>query len=332
MKFINRFLEKCSILYRNEKDDRTIKYDICSHEENYEGTGKIYAKVRVKGTSRLFYKPVSELYQKEWLNDFSREDGAFIAVLYLSEQQNNIELIEKFPRKKQSVTKHVVFLGMLFVSFLILSNLTAFKIVEFNLGLFGIDKVQFPAALIFFPLTYFFDDTLTEVYGFKISRFMIWCGFICQSFISLGIFATVHLNASPFWPHQTEYALIFGSTFRIFLASIVAYVIGEFCNSMILSKIKLMTSGRWLWLRIISSTTIAVAIDSIIFCHIAFSHLIPEIVIWKMIATQYLFKVSYEIFALPLTYIITGYLKSKDQIDYYDYQTSYNPFSMKIED
>jgi uncharacterized integral membrane protein (TIGR00697 family) len=288
--------------------------------------------VRVRGTSRAFYKPISDLYHTKWINDFSREDGAFIAVLYVAEQQNNPEIIERFPRKKRYVTKHVVLLGMLFVSFLLLSNLTAFKIVDFHLNIFGIGHIQFPAALVFFPLTYFFDDTLTEVYGFKISRFMIWCGFLCQSMISLGIFVTVHLTPSHFWQYQNEYQIIFGSTFRIFLASSIAYIVGEFCNSTILSKIKLMTSGRWLWLRVISSTSIAVAIDSFIFCHIAFFEQVPESVIWKMIIAQYIFKVGYELLALPLTYVITSYLKSKDQIDYYDYQTSYNPFSMKIDD
>lgn len=310
------------------------KFEIISHEENYENTGLIYAKIRVKGIRKTFYKSVSELYQKTWIEDFSREDAAFIAILFLAEQRKDPGLISLFPTRKQYITKNVIFLGMVFVSFLILSNLTAFKLVEYHTNffhLFGDINLTFPAALIFFPLTYFFDDTLTEVYGFKVSRFIIWSGLICNTIISLGVLVSTQLHASPYWPYQTEYEIVFNSTFRIFLASTIGYFTGEFCNSIILSKIKIMTSGRWLWLRIITSTSVAVGIDSMIFCNFAFTGIFPQHVIWKMVITQYLFKVGYELIALPLTYLITDYLKKKDNVDYYDYSTRYNPFSLKLD-
>lgn len=338
MKFITNFIRSCFKIIKFEKMNREGKYEVISHEENYEGSGSIYVKIRLKGMRNTFYKPVSVVYQKEWLDNLSREDGAFIAVLYFSEKQKDPSLINLFPRKKQIITKNVVLLGMMFVSFLIISNLTAFKVVQFNLAnfihsnIFHFGTINFPAALIFFPLTYFLDDNLTEVYGFKISRFIIWCGLICSALVSLGIWVTVQLNPSDYWHHQSQYETIFSSTPILFFASSLGYFIGEMCNSTILSKIKIMTSGRWLWLRVISSTSVAVAVDSVIFCNIAFFGILSTEVIWQMIATQYVFKVGYELMALPLTYLISGYLKKKDNVDYYDHKTNFNPFSLKIDD
>lgn len=337
MKLFRYLIEKCAVIIATGKEERESKYEVISHEENFDGTGHIYAKVRLRGIRKTFFKPITELYKKEWLNDFSREDGAFIAVLFLAEQQKDPELMELFPRKKQQITPNVIFLGMMFVSFLILSNLTASKIVEFKfsslnfLPFLNTIDFNFPAALIFFPLTYFFDDNLTEVYGFQISRFIIWGGLICNTLVTLGILTTIHLNPSHYWSYQDQYATVFGSTFRVFIASALGYFVGEFCNSIILSKMKIMTSGRWLWLRIISSTSVAVGIDSIIFCNIAFFGKLPPNIIFQMIFIQYAFKVGYELLALPLTYLITGYLKKKDRVDYYDYTTKFNPFSLKID-
>lgn len=309
-----------------------VKYDIISHEENFEGTGKIYLKVRIKNTRNTFYQPVEQLYQKEWINDFSKEDGAFIAMLFFSEKHRVPELITNFPRKKQQLTNSVILLGMLFVSFLTLSNFTASKIVGVNISFLSVDKytVIFPAALVFFPLTYFLDNTLTEVYGFRISRFIIWSGLICNTLVSVGTWVSIHLTPASFWENQGAYALVLGSTYRIFIASILATFFGEFCNAIILSKIKVLTSGKWLWIRVVTSSSCAVAIDSCIFCCISFYGNVSHAVLVKMILTQYLLKIFYELIALPLTYLITGYLKRKDQIDYYDYGTSFNPFSLKL--
>lgn len=317
----------------NEKRVISAKYQVIAHEENYEGTGKIYVKVRMNGTRNAFYKPVGDLYKSEWIEDFSHEDSAFIAVLYLSEKQKAPEIVPLFPRKKQHLTRNVIILGMLFVSFLILSNLTASKIVELNLKILPFwpsFTLEFPAALIFFPVTYFLDDTLTEVYGFKVSRYIIWGGLFCNSLVSLGIFFSIILKPAHFWDYQQEYALILSSTYRVFLASIIGTFFGEFCNAVILSKIKILTSGKWLWFRVITSSSCGVAIDSLLFCVIAFYGSLSNSTIINMILTQYIFKVGYELCALPVTYFITGYLKKRDKVDYYDYGTNFNPFSLKL--
>lgn len=230
-------------------------------------------------------------------------------------------------------TKRVIFLGMLFVSFLIVSNLTAFKIVEFHLTNGTI--LNFPAALVFFPLTYFFDDVLTEVYGFKMSRLIIWGGLICSALMTICTWIAVQLPAAPLWDANTHhgnqaYALVFEGSLRIFLASIVAYFFGEFMNSTILAKLKVLTQGRYFSLRVMSSTAVGVAIDNVIFCHIAFWHIMPQEVIWQIICTQYLIKLGYELIMLPVTYLLVNYLKKADNIDYYDTDTAFNPFSLKL--
>jgi uncharacterized integral membrane protein (TIGR00697 family) len=231
------------------------------------------------------------------------------------------------------ITKRVTFLGMLFVSFLIIANVTASKVVECRLptGL----MINFPAALVFFPFTYFFDDVLTEVYGFKISRFIIWSGLICSALMTFCTWIVVQLPVSPTWDANTHhgnqaYTLVFQGSLRIFLASIMAYFFGEFINSALLAKLKLLTKGNYFSCRVMASTAVGVAIDTIIFCIIAFHGTMPKTIIWHIIVTQYLIKVCYEFFMLPITYTLVNYLKKTDNIDYYDIDTNFTPFSFKL--
>jgi uncharacterized integral membrane protein (TIGR00697 family) len=230
-------------------------------------------------------------------------------------------------------TKKVIFLAMLFVSILIVSNLTAFKIVEFHLT--NSYVLNFPAALVFFPLTYFFDDVLTEVYGFKMSRLIIWGGLVCTALMTFCTWVAVQLPASPLWDTNTNhgneaYKLIFEGSLTVFLASMIAYFFGEFVNSTILAKLKVLTQGRYFSFRVMCSTAVGVAIDNIIFCNIAFWNIMPQEIIWKIIISQYLIKITYEFIMLPVTYALVNYLKKADKIDYYDTHTKFNPFSLKL--
>lgn len=298
-------------------------YRIVAVDDSYQDTGKIYVKVQVTGMSKTFDRPVAELYQKEWLEKFSREDVAHIAALYTAEHTHNLELIKQFPKTTAANKASVIVVGILFTAFLILSNLTAFKIAS-------IGGISFAAGLVFFPITYVFDDILTEVYGFSVSRRIIWMALFANMIIFLGTWLTVYLTPSPFWQHQIAYSIIYKGTPIIFIASMVSYLAGEFTNSIILAKLKIFTAGRYLWLRAISSTMIGVGIDSIFFIHLAFFQQVPYLELWKMIATMYCFKVIYEACAIPITYKIANYLKRKDNIDYYDFKTNFNPFSLKV--
>lgn len=259
----------------------------------------------------------------------------FLRALSMASNLTSIHTIDS----KNRITKNIVFLGMIFVTLLILSNLTAFKIAEFKFShfflfdkLFGSNEINFPASLIFFPITYLFDNILTEVYGFAVSRLVIWCALICNTIFTLGSLLAVQLHPSSYWPDQSQFALIFNSAPRILFASTIAYLCGEFLNSIVISKVKVMTKGQWLWLRLVISTAIGVFIDSYIFCHIAFLGKIPSHIIWQMIRVQFTFKVAFEILALPFTYGLIGFLKRKDKVDHYDIHTNYNPFVINLDE
>lgn len=298
-------------------------YRIISIDDSYQKTAKVYVKIQVTGQAVTFDKPVSELYQKKWLDSFSHEDVAHIAALYSAEQTNNLDLIKRFPKQTAANKSSVISVGILFTTFLILSNLAAFKVASFG-------PINFAAGLIFFPLTYVFDDILTEVYGFKVSRRIIWMALLANTIIFLGTWLTIYLTPSPYWPHQEAYATIYQGTLRVFLASVISYFFGEFANSIILAKLKVLASGERLWLRAMTSTMVGVGIDTLLFTHIAFLFILPYAAIWQIIGTMYLFKVVYEMCALPITYQVSNYLKRKDNVDYYDVTTNFNPFSLKL--
>lgn len=301
----------------------THLYRIVSVDDSYQDTGKVFVKIQVTGKAKTFDRPVRELYHKEWLESFSREDVAHIAALYTAEHTKNLDLIKRFPIKNHSIKSSVIIVGILFTAFLILSNLTAFKLA--TLG-----PLVFPAGLIFFPLTYIFDDILTEVYGFKVSRRIIWLALLANTIVFIGTWSTIYLTPSPDWHNQDAYATVYQATLRVFVASTISYFFGEFANSIILAKLKIFTSGRYFGLRAITSTIAGVGIDTILFIHIAFLFTMPYSHLWTIIATMYSLKVIYECLALPITYKISTYLKQKDNVDYYDFKTKFNPFSLEV--
>jgi uncharacterized integral membrane protein (TIGR00697 family) len=235
-----------------------------------------------------------------------------------------VSVIDKDRENSPTTHASIVIVGILFTGFLILSNLTGFKIAD-------IGGYAFPAGLMFFPMTYVFDDILTEVYGFKVSRRVIWTSLFATLIVIIGAWLTVYLPSSPHWHEQNAYATIYQAVPRVFLASIIAYLVGEFTNSVILAKLKILTSGHHLWLRAITSTAVGAGVDTLLFAHIAFAFIVPYEVIWQIISVVYFIKLIYEICAVPLTYKIANYLKRKDNIDYYDFKTKFNPFSMSVD-
>jgi len=217
------------------------------------------------------------------------------------------------------ITPLLFAVSAVFIAFLIAANIIAVKLVS-------IAGLILPAAVVIFPITYIFGDILTEVYGFKRARLVIWTGFAANLVVVGAIALAQVLPAASFWKGQGAYAQILGQTPRILAGSFAAYLVGEFLNSMVLSRLKLATNGRFLWTRTIGSTLVGQAADSSIFITIAFAGAIPHGALLSLIVTQWLFKVVYEIAATPLTYLIVGYLKRREKIDTYDYQVSLNPF------
>lgn len=218
-----------------------------------------------------------------------------------------------------------------FVTVLLCSNLIGpAKVVELSLPVVG--AISFSAAVLFFPFSYVFGDILTEVYGYARARRVIWTGFAALLFASTMSALTVALPFAADWPHQAAYETVFGSTWRIVAASMLAYFCGELVNSYVLARMKVAMAGRALWLRTIGSTLIGEAVDTAIFFPIAFwgSGLIPDELLLAIAITEYVLKVLIEVLFTPGTYAIVGALKRAEREDYYDRDTDFSPFRIGV--
>ena len=208
-----------------------------------------------------------------------------------------------------------------FVAVLLISNTVSVKLV--HLWIFTYD-----GGTILFPLSYIFGDVLTEVYGFGRSRKVIWLGFACTLLMANVYILVGRVPAARGWPFQKDYVNILGLVPRIVIASLIAYFAGEFSNSFVLARMKIWTRGRWLWTRTIGSTIVGEFVDTLLFVSIAFLGAtgFPTRVLVAVLVSNYIFKVGVEVVFTPLTYAIVGFLKRREQEDYYDYHTDFNPF------
>ncbi len=209
----------------------------------------------------------------------------------------------------------------LFITCLLITNIVAGRLVQLG-------DMTLTADLFLFPLTYIFGDVLTEVYGFKKARFTIWLGFAANLIMALVFILVVSLPSPSFWEHESAYHTVLGFAPRIVAASLLAYFAGEFSNSVILSRLKLATRGKWLWTRTIGSTLVGQGIDTTVFMVIAFGGLFSAEIFMGMVLVQYGWKVAYEIIATPITYAVVRWLKKSEGIDTYDYGVGYNPFRL----
>jgi uncharacterized integral membrane protein (TIGR00697 family) len=221
-----------------------------------------------------------------------------------------------------------------FVTVLIVSNIaSSAKIVDLGFAVGGV-PMAFDAGTILFPISYIFGDILTEVYGYKNSRRVIWTGFFCLALASATFWAVSHLPGEGTWQGyagDAAYNAILGgmSSGGIVLASLAAYAMGEFSNSTILAKMKVLTQGRWLWTRTIGSTLVGELVDSATFIAIAsLFGVFPWSLFTTLVFTNYLLKVAIESIMTPVTYLAVGYLKHAENEDYYDRDTNFNPFAV----
>ncbi len=215
------------------------------------------------------------------------------------------------------VSHRFVIVTAIFVTCLISANIIAVKVI--SLG-----PVILPAAIFVFPLSYIFGDVLTEVYGYRWARRVVWLGFICNLIFVIFAWVGKILPPAPFWEEQEAYKSILGYAPRLLVASFCGYVVGEFANSFILAKMKILTRGRWLWSRTIGSTVVGQGLDTSIFIILAYIGT-PTFVI-TMILYHWLSKTVIEVVATPFTYTVVNFLKKKEAIDTYDYETNFNPF------
>ncbi len=218
-----------------------------------------------------------------------------------------------------NISHRLLIVAAVFVTSLITANIIAVKIIS-------VGSIMLPAAIIIFPLSYILGDILTEVYGYRWARRVIWLGFACNLIFIIFAWIGQLLPPAGFWEGQSAYEAILGYAPRLLAASFGGYLVGEFANSFILAKMKLLTQGRWLWTRTIGSTIIGQGLDTTIFITIAFVGTPSFAAI--MILYHWLAKTAIEVLATPLTYTVVNFLKKKEGIDTYDYKTSFNPFAI----
>ena len=212
-----------------------------------------------------------------------------------------------------------------FVVILLLSNTVAVKVVQIGPWVAGAD-------ILIFPISYIFGDILTEVYGYSRSRRVIWVGFAALAFMVVLYTLAGRLPTAASWEGQEAFNTILGQVPRIALASVLAFWLGEFCNSVVLARLKVATQGRWLWSRTISSTLIGQSVDTTVFGLVAFLGVLSGGDLWGYIAFGVVSKVLYETVATPITYLIVNGLKRAEGIDHYDAATDFNPFSLSLDD
>ena len=217
------------------------------------------------------------------------------------------------------ITHRLVIVIAVFITCLITANIIAVKVI--SLGPFTL-----PAAIFVFPISYIFGDVLTEVYGYRVARRVIWLGFACNLIFVFFAWIGQILPSASFWGDQQAYESILGYTPRLLAASFCGYLVGEFVNSFILARMKILTGGRWLWSRTIGSTILGQGFDTSIFITLAF--IATGANVPTMILTHWIAKVLIEAIFTPVTYIIVNWLKHKEGVDTYDHRTKYNPLTL----
>ena len=232
----------------------------------------------------------------------------------------------------------LVIIAALAVTVLLVSNIIAIKPVTLfalPFNFIGSNLFVVSAAIVCFPIGYIISDILTEVYGFRVARGVIWLGFVCNLLMVFLFWVGDMIPGAAFWENQAEYETILGATGWIMLGSFVAYIVGEFSNAVVMVLLKNRTQGRYLWLRTISSTVVGQGIDSILFFTIAFGvsglWVGPDgswLPVFNAAVCAWIAKSVYEIVATPLTYIVVGWLKRTEQMDVYDAPRSLNPFGV----
>ena len=216
-----------------------------------------------------------------------------------------------------------------FAVILICSNLIgASKQATFMLPGFG--PVVFGAGILFFPMGYVLGDVMTEVYGYARARRVVWVGFVASAFAAAMSWVVVHMPPAPGWEGQATLAAVFDPAPRIFMASIIAFWAGEFANSFVLARMKLLTQGRMLWTRTIGSTIVGQGVDSLIFYPLAFLGTWETATVVQVLVTNYLLKVVWEIVLTPVTYRVVAWFKRAEGIDVFDTKTDFTPFTTKV--
>ena len=220
--------------------------------------------------------------------------------------------------------RYLDLLTSIFIVVLLISNLVGQKICAFG-------PLRVSGAQLLFPITYIFGDVFTEVYGYAASRRTIWLGFFASALMAVMGVIVVALPAAPDWPNQSAFAAVFNFVPRIIVGSLLAFWCGDFANSYVMAKMKLLTKGRYLWTRTVGSTVVGQAVDTTVVMIAIFAGTVGFWTILNLIVSGYVLKVLYEVLMTPVTYAIVGFLKRVEGVDTFDYGTNFSPFHGLVE-
>ena len=229
------------------------------------------------------------------------------------------------PREEMPALRYFDMLTVLAATVAVCTNMLALKVTR-------IGPITFGGAVVFFPITYILGDVLTEVYGFQRARRVIWLSFGAMLFAAVMSWAVLAMPAAPEkLEMQQHYEAVFSSTPRIFAASLLAFLVGDFLNSIILARRKVLDQGRAYWKRAILSTVVGQAADSLLFYPLAFAGIWSWKLVWTIMLTHYSLKVGIEVAGVPFSYRLVTFLKRVEGVDYYDRTTDFNPFGLSVE-
>lgn len=306
--------------YVKKSESKKCIYKVVESYRN-SATGKQMVMLKILDANRGFFKMSAVelvLYRRDILAGCNVDDVVTIVGLAATEKET------KIIQRKQIAYKYFAFLAMLFGAALVTANVASAKLM----AIFGLTMT---GGTLPYPLAYILGDVITEVYGYKRARQLIWGAIFCNLFLVFFIYLTIISPPSMYWHHQNEYALVLGSVPRIVFASLVSYWAGEFINSYILAKMKIVSHGRNLLRRILCSSAVGITTDTFLFVFIAYVGVLPINQMFMFSIRVYLFKVICEFVATPLTMWLIGIIKSKENLDIFDTNTRFTPFSLDIE-
>lgn len=225
--------------------------------------------------------------------------------------------------KSSKTPQYIVLLSMLYVTAFIFPMMLAYRMVQLG-------PLLLPGGTLFFVASYFFGDVIAEVYGYQLARQLVWSAILCQLILGLFIMAVLHLPEPSYWHHEADFNYVLGDSFRYALASTVGNFFGEFTNIYLISKFKILTKGRYFWLRSLGATFCGEGVLTVIVFFITFFHVTSSDHMIDLILSGYLFKLSLSVLGVFPASLLVNYLKKSEGIDVYDYSTSFNPFKFSV--
>ena len=310
------FMSGIELLSKGRKNGEVL-YEIHGVTESLDGTAPSVT-IGVVGTGAVYKEPIDKLYDSDFVEYFSNKDILNISGVYFAFKQNKLHLIKSLDLKKPLYSGWLLLLVGVYLVIITFSNLFASKITS----IFGI---EFTATNAVFPIAFISLDIITEVYGYQISKKIIWIGIFANFLVMISSYIVLGLPAAPVWKGQYVYQQVLASTPRYYFASLLAYG-AEFINSATLAKLKVLTRGKKFWMRMFGSSIVSNFSDSLIFCLVAYLGEMPIRDFIGVILAESLIKTGYETLFIPITKKITDFLKKSDGIDVYDHNTKLNPF------